>query len=91
MGFLSQFIARAGGRKFAAWVGTSVGLVVAGATGHDLPPEILSSIETLFLVYVGGNAAEHIGRGLAERRTTMAQAIAAEKEKGGAKAQEGSE
>lgn len=54
-----RFFTRVGGRKFAAWILSTVALLVLGLTGHEVSPETLSTLETIFATFIGGNALSH--------------------------------
>lgn len=72
---IGEILKRIGGRKFTAWAASTIGLLWVGASGRELPPEILNAVEVLFITFVGGNAAEHATRTISERRNGLSEAM----------------
>jgi uncharacterized protein YebE (UPF0316 family) len=57
-----------GGRKFAAFVASTIGLVALYVFGLELSESTLDAITTLYIAFASGNGVEHIARQIGTRR-----------------------
>ena len=57
-----------GGRKFASFASTTIGLVALYAFGLDLSEQTLDAITTMFVAFMAGNGVEHLASQLGTRR-----------------------
>jgi len=58
-----------GGRKFAAFASTTIGLVALYAFGLDLSEQTLDAITAMFVAFMAGNGVEHLASRLGTRRS----------------------
>jgi hypothetical protein len=67
---MDRFIDRIGGRKFAAFLASAVGLVSVYVLGFELSDQALESITMMFVAFATGNGIEHVAEQIGRRASS---------------------